>query len=56
MMNGCVGKGKLVDVVYSDFTKNFHVVSHSTFIAELVSSRLDNLFIRLLENCLGHQA
>lgn len=49
-------KGKLVDVVYFDFTKDFHVVSHSTFTAELVSSRLDNWFIRLLENCLGHQA
>lgn len=56
MMNGCVGKGKLVDVVYFDFTKDFDVVSHSTFIAKLVSSGLSNWVIRLLENWLGHQA
>lgn len=41
-MNGSVGKGRLVDVVYFDFTKDFDVVSHSTFTDELVSSKLDN--------------
>lgn len=56
MMNGCMGKEKLVDVVYFDFTKAFDVVSHSTFIAKLVSSKLDNWVIRLLENWLGHEA
>lgn len=50
MINGCVGKGKLVDLVYFDFIKDFDVVSHSTFIAELVSYGLDNWVIRMLEN------
>ena len=55
-MTGCVDKGKLGDVVYFDFTKDFDIVSRSTFIAKLVSYRLDNWEIRLLENWLGHQA
>lgn len=55
-MTGCVDKGKLVDVVYFDFTKDFDIVSHSTFIAKLVSYRLNNWEIRLVENWLGHQA
>lgn len=51
MMNGSVGKGKLVDVVYFNFTKDFDVVSHSTFIAGL-----NNRVVRMLEYWLGHQA
>lgn len=39
-----------MDVVFFDFTKDFDIVSHSTFITKLVSYRLDNCKIRLLEN------
>lgn len=51
-----VGQGKLADVVYFDFTKDFGVVSHTTFTAKLVRYRLNNWEIRLLENCLGRHA
>lgn len=39
-----------MDVVYFEFTKDFDIVFHSTFIAKLANYRLDNWKIRLLEN------
>jgi len=52
-MTGWVDEGRAVDVVYLDFSKAFHTVSHNILIGNLKKCGLDEWSVRCIENWLN---
>ena len=52
-MTSLVDRRRPVDAVSLDFSKTFHMVSHSILIAKLVKHKLEKLTTRLVESTAG---
>ena len=52
-MTGWVDEGRAVDVVYLDFSKAFHTVSHDILLGKLRKYGLDEWSVRWIENWLN---
>jgi len=52
-MTGWVDEGRIVDVVYLDFSKAFNPISHNILIAKLAKCGLDEWTVRWIENWLN---
>ncbi|PKU49319.1 rna-directed dna polymerase from mobile element jockey-like [Limosa lapponica baueri] len=55
-MTGWIDEGRVVDVVYLDFSKAFDSISHSILIAKVRNYGLDEWTVRWIENCLKDRA
>ncbi|PKU32528.1 rna-directed dna polymerase from mobile element jockey- hypothetical protein [Limosa lapponica baueri] len=55
-MTGWIDEGRVVDVVYLDFSKAFETVSHSIFISKLRKYGLDEWTVKWIENLLKDRA
>jgi len=49
-------EGKVVDVVYLDFSKVFDTIYHSILLEKLAAHGLDRCALCLVKNCLDGQA
>ncbi|PKU47469.1 rna-directed dna polymerase from mobile element jockey-like [Limosa lapponica baueri] len=55
-MSGWIDEGRMVDVVYLDFSKAFDTVSHSILIGKLRKCGLDERTVRWIENWMKDRA
>ncbi|CAM5146132.1 unnamed protein product [Natator depressus] len=55
-ITGSVDEGKVVDMLFLDFSKAFDTVSHSILASKLKTYELDEWTVRWIESWLDHQA
>lgn len=55
-MSGLADEGRAVDIVYFDFSKSFHTVSHKNLIEKLMNCGLDEHTVKWTENQTNSQA
>lgn len=55
-MSGLADDGRAVDIVYFDFSKSSHTVSHKNLTEKLINWGLDEHTVRWIEKQMNNQA